>query len=310
MKPERGSSAKGMRIMRVKSNSFMQSLSGYSLFSPALLLMILFIIGPVLVVIFLSFTDWNFGSKSMHFIGFTNYINLFSDDVFKSSFVNTVIFSLIVVPASIFLGMFLAILIQSSMSLSKFYRAVYFLPVMATTVAIAIVWQFALHPSFGMVGHFLSLFGFENVDLLQNRHTALATLAAITIWQFTGFNMVLFMAGLSSIPKELYDAANIDGCRSPLQKFQLITFPMLSPVTLFVAVYTTIRSFQAFDLVKVLTQGGPGNSTEILVYTLYKEAFDFFRTGYASSIAVVFLLLILALTALKMLYFEKKVHYQ
>ncbi|HHH20329.1 MAG TPA: sugar ABC transporter permease [Nitratifractor sp.] len=288
----------------------MQSLSGYSLFSPALLLMILFIIGPVLVVIFLSFTDWNFGSKSMHFIGFTNYINLFSDDVFKSSFVNTVIFSLIVVPASIFLGMFLAILIQSSMSLSKFYRAVYFLPVMATTVAIAIVWQFALHPSFGMVGHFLSLFGFENVDLLQNRHTALATLAAITIWQFTGFNMVLFMAGLSSIPKELYDAANIDGCRSPLQKFQLITFPMLSPVTLFVAVYTTIRSFQAFDLVKVLTQGGPGNSTEILVYTLYKEAFDFFRTGYASSIAVVFLLLILALTALKMLYFEKKVHYQ
>ncbi|HHD74304.1 MAG TPA: sugar ABC transporter permease [Nitratifractor sp.] len=288
----------------------MQSLSGYSLFSPALLLMILFIIGPVLVVIFLSFTDWNFGSKSMHFIGFTNYINLFSDDVFKSSFVNTVIFSLIVVPASIFLGMFLAILIQSSMSLSKFYRAVYFLPVMATTVAIAIVWQFALHPSFGMVGHFLSLFGFENVDLLQNRHTALATLAAITIWQFTGFNMVLFMAGLSSIPKELYDAANIDGCRSPLQKFQLIIFPMLSPVTLFVAVYTTIRSFQAFDLVKVLTQGGPGNSTEILVYTLYKEAFDFFRTGYASSIAVVFLLLILALTALKMLYFEKKVHYQ
>ncbi|WP_458700224.1 carbohydrate ABC transporter permease [Sulfurospirillum sp. 1307] len=296
--------------MKIKSNSFIQSFSAYSLFSPALLLMIFFIIGPVLVVIFLSFTDWNFGSKSMNFIGFNNYINLFSDDVFKSSFTNTIVFSLLVVPASIFLGMFLAILIQSSMSLSKFYRAVYFLPVMATTVAIAIVWQFALHPSFGMVGHFLSLFGFENVDLLQNRHTALATLAAITIWQFTGFNMVLFMAGLSSIPKELYDAADVDGCNSPWQKFQLITFPMLSPVTLFVAVYTTIRSFQAFDLVKVLTQGGPGNSTEILVYTLYKEAFDFFRTGYASSIAVVFLLLILALTAIKMLYFEKKVHYQ
>ena len=296
--------------MKINKHSLLKTFTAYSLFSPALFLMLIFIIGPVITVIFLSFTDWNFGSPDFNLIGTKNYINLLEDDVFISSFFNTLVFSFIVVPFSIFMGLFFAILIQSSTSLSKFYRAVYFLPVMATTVAIAIVWEFALHPSYGLVSHFLFLFGIENIDLLQNKNTALLTLGMITIWQFSGFNMVLFMAGLGSIPKELYDAADVDGCHSIWQRFKLITFPMLGPVTLFVTVYTTIRSFQAFDLVKVLTQGGPGNSTEILVYTLYKESFNFFRTGYASSIAVVFLLLILVLTAIKMLYFEKKVHYQ
>lgn len=290
--------------------TLLKTLPAYLLSFPSFFLMIFFIIGPVFIVVFLSFTDWNFGSPDFNFIGFDNYFNLLKDDIFKSSFINTIFFGIIVVPLSIFLGLFLAILIQSSLSLSKFYRAVYFLPVMATTVAIAVVWQFALHPSYGLVSYFLSFFGVENIDLLQNKNTALLTLGMITIWQFTGFNMVLFMAGLGSIPKELYDAASVDGCSGIWQRFKLVTFPMLTPVTLFVTVYTTIRSFQAFDLVKVLTQGGPGNATEILVYTLYNEAFNFFRTGYASSIAVVFLLLILALTTIKMLYFEKKVHYQ
>jgi len=296
--------------MKSKKKTFFKELPAYFLFTPALFLMIIFIIGPVLVVIFLSFTNWNFGNPNFDMIGTTNYLNLLEDDMFKSSVINTILFSLFVVPLSIFAGLFFAILIQSSTSLGNFYRAVYFLPVMATTVAIAIVWEFALHPSYGLVSHFLYLFGIEGVDLLQNKSTALLTLGMITVWQFTGFNMLLFMAGLGSIPKELYHAAEIDGCSSIWQKFTLVTLPMLSPVTLFVTVYATIRSFQAFDLVKVLTQGGPGNSTEILVYSLYKEAFNFFRTGYASSIAVVFLLLILSLTAIKMLYLEKKVHYQ
>lgn len=284
--------------------------TAYALVTPATLLMLMLLIGPVFLVALLSFTDWQLGNPTFSCIGLDNYRQLFSDDVFRQSFINTCIYSVVAVPASIFLGLGVALLIESGRSLKKFYRAAYFLPVMTCTVAMAITWQFVLHPGVGIAARILPLFGMSGYELLQEQPTALLTLCGIGIWQNLGFNMVLFMAGLSGVPDELYEAAALDGAGSAWERFRLVTWPSLSPVTLFVVVITAVRSFQVFDTVHVLTQGGPNNATEVLIYTMYTEAFEFFRTGYASAITVVFLLCVLSFTLIKFAFMEKKVHYK
>ncbi|WFS60905.1 sugar ABC transporter permease [Pseudodesulfovibrio thermohalotolerans] len=281
----------------------------YLLVTPATLLLFLLLIGPLLVVFGLSFTDWQFGSDTLEFIGLRNYAQIFADETFRRSFGNTCIYTLVTVPLTIFMGLGVALLIESGQSLKKFYRAVFFLPVMTCSVAMAITWEFVLHPRVGLAAHILPLFGLGGFELLHNENTVLITLCGIGIWQNMGFNMVLFMAGLSGIPKELHEAAALDGAESGWSRFWLVTWPLLSPVTLFVSIITTIRSFQVFDAVHVLTQGGPNNASEVLIYTMFKEAFEFFRTGYASAITVIFLLCVLGFTLIKTYVAEKHVHY-
>jgi multiple sugar transport system permease protein len=272
--------------------------------------MLIIIILPTLLIVFLSFTNWSFGDGSFDYVGFENYVALFHDEVFIQSFTNTLWFMFMVLPLSLIVGLLMAVLINSIKRGAKIYRALFFLPVMASQVAMGIVWEFLLHPTIGLSAHFFSFLGWENVDLLQNSHTALMSIACLTIWQFAGFNMVLFMSGLATIPSDLYDAAKVDGAKSAYAKFMLVTWPMLGPITLFVSIYTLIRAFQVFDYIHVLTKGGPNHATELLSYTLYIEGFEYFRAGYASSIAVIFLLLTMAITLLKTYYFEKKVHYR
>lgn len=282
----------------------------YALVTPATLLILILLMGPVLIVAVLSFTDWQFGSQTMNFIGFSNYRQLLSDEVFQQSFFNTWIFSCVAVPLSIILGLGAALLIETGGSLKRFYRAAYFLPVMGCTVAMAITWQFVLHPEVGLAAKILPLLGMTGIELLQDQNTALLTLCGIGIWQNLGFNMILFMAGLAGIPEELYEAAELDGAGSALDRFWLVTWPLLSPVTLFVTIITAVKSFQVFDLVHVLTKGGPNNATEVLIYTMYTEAFEFFRTGYASAITVVFLVCVLILILIKFIFLERQVHYK
>jgi len=299
-----------MEIKMQENRRSSQSLLGYLFIAPSFILMMLIIIIPTFVIVFLSFTDWSFGDPEFAYIGFENYITLLEDEVFMTSFWNTIYFMLLVLPLSIIIGLAMAILINSVTKGAKIYRAMFFLPVMASQVAMGIVWEFMLHPTIGLSAHFFSIFGIENLSLLENSSTALTTIAVLTVWQFAGFNMVLFISGLATIPKDLYDAAKIDGAKSFFSKFWLVTWPMLGPVTLFVSVYTLVRAFQVFDYIHVLTKGGPNHSTELLSYTLYVEGFEYFRAGYASAIAVVFLLLTLTITLLKTYYFEKKVHYK
>ena len=202
-----------------------------------------------------------------------------------------------------------ALLIQSAAGLKTFYRAMFFLPVMSTVIATAIVWEFMLHPTFGLVNLALGAVGIQGRNWLQDGDTALYVLAIIGIWQQFGFNMVLFLAGLLSIPRYLYEAAAIDGARSSWDRFCLVTWPMLGPVTLFVTVISTIRAFQVFDTVQALTRGGPNKSTEVLLYSMYAEAFEFFRTGYAAAIAVLFIVLTTILMLIKTHVLERRVHY-
>ena len=302
--------AAGGSVTFGRARAWSRALTTLSLTGPAMALMALFLIGPLLCVLALSFTDYQLGAKSLRFIGLGNYVEMFRDPVFRTSLLNTLTYVAVVVPLSVGLGLGVAMLIQAGTGLRSFYRAVYFLPVMATLIAMSIVWEFMLHPSFGLVNAVFKLFGSGGYDWLQNRAIVLYTFAAIGIWQSVGFNMVLFLAGIVSIPRFLYDAAEMDGVPGAWERFRLVTWPMLGPVTLFVVVITSIRSFQVFDTVHVLTKGGPNKSTEVLLYTMYAEGFEFFRSGYAAAITVIFLVFVLMLTVVKIGFLDKKVHYQ
>lgn len=286
-----------------------ESLAALALAGPATALILIFLIGPLIAIALLSLTDYQLGAASLRYIGLDNYSEMFADRIFRRSLENTLIYVAVVVPLSVGLGLGAALLIEAGTSLRNFYRTVYFLPVMATLIAIAIVWEFALHPKFGMVNLTLKAIGLAGYDWLQDRRIVLYTLAGIGVWQSVGFNMVLFMAGLTSIPRDLYEAASVDGVASGWDRFRTVTWPMLGPVTLFVVVITAIRSFQVFDTVQVMTKGGPNRASEVLLYTMYSEGFSFFRSGYAAAVTMVFLVFVLALAMLKTWFLDRRVHY-
>lgn len=267
--------------------------------APAVLLMLVFLIGPLVCLIALSFTDYQLGAPSLSFVGLANYEEMNDDATVRISVVNTLIYVAVVVPASVALGLGAALLIEADRGLRGFYRSAYFLPVMATLIAMAIVWGFMLDPRIGAVNFALKWAGFRPLDFLHDRHLVLFTLCGIGIWQTVGFNMVLFMAGLTAIPSELYEAAAVDGARNGPSRFALVTWPMLAPVTLFTVVITAIRAFQVFDSVQVLTGGGPNKASEVLLHTIYAEGFGYFRVGYAAALVVVFLVFIIALSVIR-----------
>lgn len=281
----------------------------HRLVAPAAFLMLLLLFGPLVVVAGLSLTDYQLGAETMAFIGLDNYRTLAEDRVFWKSLSNTALYSLVVVPSSVGLGLLAALGIHGLQRGGAWYRAAFFLPVMATLIAMSIVWEFMLHPNFGLVNLTLKSLGMAPRAWLQEESLALWVLAVIGVWQSFGFNMVLFSAGLLGIPRALYEAAEVDGVPAGWPRFRLVTWPMLAPVTLFVLVISAIKSFQVFDTVHVLTKGGPNKATEVLVYTLYAEGFEFFRSGYASAVTVVFLSLVLLITVLKTQWLDKRIHY-
>lgn len=299
----------GMTRRTVPAHGSRRTYSAYALVTPAAALMLIMLLGPLAGVIALSFTDYQLGAPHFSWIGLSNYQDLFADKVFWTALRNTLAYVVIVVPGAVIAGLAIALLIQSGTSLRSLYRTIYFLPVMATLIAMAVVWEFMLHPQFGLVNGVLRGTGLPAFAWLQDRSTALYALCAIGIWQAVGFNMVLFLAGLVSIPKQLYEAAEIDGASSGWARFRLVTWPMLGPVTTFVVVISGIRSFQVFDTVHVLTKGGPSKSTEVLIHSMYTEGFEFFRSGYAAAITVVFLVFVLLLTLVKSRLADRGVHY-
>lgn len=278
--------------------------------TPAVGLMLLFLIGPIVAVVVLSFTDWQLGETAWKFIGSANYKTLFADPLFLRSITNTALYIVMTVPTTLVLGLLFAMLILKAGPMRRFYQTVYFLPFMGTMVAMLIVWEFVLNPTLGVWSVVVNWFGLDPVNLLRSESTALPVLALMNIWQNLGFAVVLFMAGLSGIPQEMYEAAELDGADGPVSRFFLVTWPLVGHVTFFVFILLTVHSFQVFESVAVLTKGGPNDATEVLTYTMYKEGFDFFRTNVASAITVIFLVGVGTLILLKSMWLEKKVHYQ
>ncbi|MBM3598655.1 MAG: sugar ABC transporter permease [Alphaproteobacteria bacterium] len=292
-----------------RQRDWREALAAMALVGPATALIVVFLIGPLVCIALLSLTDYQLGAKALRFVGLANYAEMFGDRVFRRSLENTLTYVGVVVPLSVFLGLGAALLIEASASLRGFYRTIFFLPVMATLIAMAVVWEFVLHPQFGMLNLALNAIGMTGQDWLHDRKIVLFTFCGIGVWQSLGFNMVLFMAGLTSIPRDLYEAAEVDGAGQAWNRFWTVTWPLLGPVTLFVVVISAIRSFQVFDAIQVLTKGGPNRASEVLLYTMYSEGFEYFRSGYAAAVTMVFLAFVLALALFKTWFLDRRVHY-
>lgn len=286
-----------------------EGMAGWLLCLPAVLSYLLLLLLPTLAAVLLAFTDYELGAPGLAWIGLGNFQELIEDRGFRVSLRNTLIYVGIVAPASIVGALGLALLIEAAAQGRALFRAVFFLPVVSLPVAMATAWQYLLHPTIGPLNAALAQMGVAGPAWLTSSDTVLVSLAFIGIWEAIGFNLVLFLAGLTAIPRELHQAAEVDGVKSAWERFRLVTWPLLGPTTLFVVTITMIRSVRVFDSVAVLTQGGPNRASEVLLYTMYTEGFTFFRLGYSAAITLVFLVIVLGLMLLQTRVLDKRVHY-
>ncbi len=286
-----------------------ETLAGWLLTLPAALAFLALLLLPTVAAVTLAFTDYELGEWPPNWIGTENFQEMWTDRGFRTSFRNTVVYVAIVAPLSVLGGLGLALLIESAARGRAFFRAVFFLPVVSLTVAMAAAWQYLLHPTIGPVNALLRVFGIAGPTWLSGSDTVLISLAFIGVWEAVGFNMVLFMAGLTAIPKELREAAAVDGARTAWDRFRLVTWPLLGPTTLFVVTISLIRSVRVFDTVAVLTRGGPNKASEVLLYTMYTEGFTYLRLGYSAAITLVFLVIVLGLMLLQTRVMDRRVHY-
>ncbi|TCU32826.1 carbohydrate ABC transporter permease [Rhizobium azibense] len=296
--------------LRLRARGRREMLVAWLLTAPALILLVALFFLPVVGVFTIAVTDWQFGASALSFVGLANFREVLADDGFHASLMNTVVYVLTVLPGTVGLGLAIALVIESSKSFRSFYRAIHFLPYMATLAAMAIAWEALLHPTIGLVNQTLVGLGWPTANWLRDERTVLPVLAIIGIWQNLGFAMVLFLAGLKSIPQDLYDAADLDGADIWFDRLRIVTMPLLGPVFMFVFIVVALNAFESFDAVQILTQGGPGHASEMLLFTIYRESFEFFRTGYGASVAVVFLLVVVLLTMIQASAMDRRVHYQ
>ena len=275
--------------------------------APAGLLLLAIYIVPMFVLAGFSVTDYRLGALSTRFIGLGNFVKAFQDQVFLRALANTALYAIIVIPFGVFLALGVALMVYNRKRSRAFWEVAYFLPVTATLVAMATVWQFLLHPSLGPVNAAIKWLGFEPVAFLSNPVLLIPTMALMGIWQVLGFNMVLFLAGLTAISKDLHEAARLDGAKNPVDRFLTVTWPMLGPTTMFVVVTTSISAFKVFETVAVLTKGRSGSET--LLFDLYLEGFEYSNTGYAAALTIIFLVIVLILSIGQTLHMDRKVHY-
>ncbi len=286
-----------------------EALAGYTFVTPALILIILLLIAPIVVVFLLSLTDYQLGALDWSWIGIANYSDILGDRIFLRSLSNTFIYVAIVVPGSVILALVVAILVQERTKSKAIYQTIFFLPVTTTLIAMSVVWHFLLNPSLGPITSLTRALGLGEFDMFGDPDLVLVGLAVIGIWQLVGFNMILFLAGLTAIPRDLYDAADIDGADGAWDRFARVTWPMLGPTTLFVVVTTTITAFRVFDTVAVITRGNPQGRSDVLLYTLYKVGFQDFNMGPASAMTIAFLVFVLVIALAQAFLIDRRTHY-
>lgn len=282
---------------RSGSLSRSETLAGFLFVSPMLIGVFVLVLVPIVATLALSFADWNFiqGWNGIKWVGFENFRKLLDDSMFIRSVRNNLIF-LLAVPVYMLISMVLAVLIDRYVYLKGYFKVAYFMPYVSNIVAVAVVWMVLFQPSYGPVNEVLRTLGFSHPPKwLADPHYALVSIMMITVWISIGFNMIIYIAGLQSIPRDLYEAADIDGANA-WTKFARVTFPMLSPTSFFLLVTGIISTFKVFDLIAVTTLGGPIGSTSLMVWYLYDQAFNNLKIGYASSVAAVLFLFVLLIT--------------
>lgn len=276
---------------------------------PAFILFCIFILYPLLYGLYISFTDYGGFNLKPDFVGLDNYQRLFSDQYFIISLKNNLIYTLLFVPLTIIASLLSAVALNNILHLKKYMRMAFYFPQITSMVSIAIVWGLLLNPTSGPINFMLKAIGISNPpEWLMSSDWALIAVVIVAVWKSFGYYMIILLAGLQGIPNYLYESAELDGA-SKIKQFFYITLPSLSPTLFIVVVLTIIGSFQVFDLVSVMTDGGPGRSTNVLVFRIYQEAFLNYRMGYASAMSIVLFLLIMIISFIQFRLEKKWVTY-
>jgi multiple sugar transport system permease protein len=272
-----------------------EALTGYLLISPNLIVFGVFMLLPLVLTFVISLQETS-GLGPAEWVGLGNYVELVSDGIFWRSLINTVGYAAVTVPLGLALGLAVAMLLDRAVWLRDVMRTIYYLPVVISGVAAGLIAQWMFNENIGVVNELLGFVGLGPVSWQSSAAWAMTSVVLLTLWVGVGFNMVVYLAALQGIPREYYDASAVDGANS-VQQFRHVTLPGLGTATVFLAIYGVILSFQAFDLIYILTGGGPGNATEVLGTYAYDQAFSARERGYGAAIGVVlYLLLVVVLS--------------
>jgi len=274
--------------------------------APALLVIGVFFFLPVFAALVMSLTDFDIYAladlRNLRFVGLSNYIALLQTPLFWQAFGNTLYFVVVGVPLSIGVSLGAALLLHSRLARFKaFFRTALFAPVVTTLVAVAVIWRYLFNTRYGLLNYALGSVGIQPIDWLGDPHWAMPAIIVFAVWKNFGYNMIILLAGLQSIPEDLYEAARIDGA-SIWRQFRYVTLPMLAPILLMVSILTIAGYFQLFAEPYVMTQGGPLQSTVSVLYLMYEEGFKWWNLGSASAVAFVLFLVIFGITALQLRY--------
>ena len=274
-----------------------EKIAGLGFLSPNLIGFAIFSLLPIIASLFLTFTSWNLATHP-RFVGLGNFFNLLKDELFWKYLWNTFYYAIGTIPLTVILSFFLAFLLNRKIHGIVFFRTLYFLPSITLLAAIAIVWSWLYNADFGLFNYFLGKLGITGPRWLQSKTWAMPAIIIMGIWKGVGYSMLIFLAGLQSIPEQYYEAAEIDGADG-WHKITHITIPLISPTTFFVLVTTTIGAIQGFDQFYIMTRGGPSGATTTLVYYIFQNAFEWFKMGYAATLAMMLFIIVLVLTLLQ-----------
>jgi len=285
-------------LARLRRPAVQRAITAYLFVAPALALFLAFHVFPTLYVLYLSTRNWNFLRPEHSTVGFANFHAVLANPQFHQALVNTAYFVLNV-PIGMVLALLVAVSLQNIRRFRLALRAMYFMPAITASVPIAMVFMWLYDSDFGLINYALQLVGISGPRWLGSTTWAMPSLILMGVWHSLGYKMVIYLAGLTSIPTEFYEAATVDGA-SDWQKLRYITVPLLTPVTLFILVTSTISSFQVFSNIYIMTQGGPLGSTNTIAYIIFQHAFQYFRMGLASAMAVVLLVLLAILAIIQL----------
>lgn len=284
------------------------ALRPYLYILPTFVFLIAFTYVPIVRSVWMSLHESHVALARPVFVGLDNYRYAFSEPLFWKVLRNNLLYAVATIPTSVGLGLFFAVLVNRPIRAAGLYRSALFYPTVLPMAAASMLWLWMLTPGYGLVNHYLGRLGFPDIEWTGDPRYAMWALVIVGIWKYTGYYMVLLLAGLQALPSDLYEAAAIEGA-SPWQQFWKITFPLLSPTTFFVTVMAIINSFQSIDQVYLMTRGGPANATNMMVYYIYQVAFRFWDMGYASALSTVLFVVLLALTVLAFRVMHHRVHY-
>lgn len=299
--------AETVRPTRWVSNRVREAAWAYLFLAPFFLGLLFFILGPVAAAFAISFTTWDLLSPP-RWTGLANYREMMADRLFWTALQNTVYFTAVSVPVTLLLALGLAALMNRKLRGIAALRAIYFFPVTASIVAVSLLWAWMYTPDFGIINYLLSLVGLPKVDWLVDPQLAMPSVIIMSVWRGLGFNIVVFLAGLQSIPRDLYEAAELDGAGG-WDQFRQITVPLLTPTIFFATIMALIASFQVFEQTYIMTQGGPGNATLTLVYQIFLNGFTYLRMGYASALSFVLFAILFVITIVQVRLQTRWVHY-